>query len=99
MRGTTPTHTFTLDLDTALLKTVRIIYSQMGRVIFVKTGGDVTLDGYNVRTTLTQEDTFCFSCSHPVEIQVRALDHLGAAVKTDVFTVPIGRCLENEVMA
>lgn len=99
MRGTTPTHTFTLDLDTALLKTVRIIYAQMGRVIFVKTGDDLELDGNKVRTTLTQEETFAFNCSKPVEIQLRALDHLDKAVKTDIFTVPIGRCLEDEVMA
>lgn len=99
MRGTTPTHTFTLGLDTALLKTVRIIYSQMGRVILVKTGDDLTLDGNEVSTTLSQEETFAFNCSKPVEIQVRALDHLGGALKTKIYTVPVGRCLEDVVMA
>lgn len=97
-RGTTPTHTFTLPIDTALLKTVRVIYAQMGRVILVKTGDDLTLDGYEIRTTLTQPDTLAFNCSKPVEIQVRALSKFDEAMNGDIIQVPVDRCLEDEVL-
>lgn len=98
MRGTTPTHIVGLPISTDQLKTVRFIYAQRGRVVLVKTGDDIVRDGTKVQTTLTQEETFLFTCSSPVEFQVRALTLLNEALKTEVFTIPVGRCLEDVVM-
>ena len=98
-RGTTPTHTFTLPFDTSMLSQVRIVYSQMGRVVLVKTGDDITMSGTEIKTRLTQEDTFAFSCSRPVEIQVRVLTKSGEAKNSDIVEESVKRCLENEVIA
>ena len=97
-RGTTPTHTFTLPFDTSLLSVVRVTYAQMGRVVLTKTGEELTLEGNTVTVRLSQEETFRFNSSHPVELQVRALTADGDAINSDIVTVPVGRCLDKEVI-
>ena len=97
-RGTTPTHTFTLPFETSLLKTVRVVYAQLGQVILVKTGGDLNLSDNTVSVKLSQEDTLRFNCSHPVEIQIRVVTLLGDVHNSDIKRVSVGRCLENEVL-
>lgn len=97
-QGTTPTHTFRLPFDVSILSRVRIIYAQNGRVVLVKTGGDVTLSGNTAETKLTQEDTLSFSSSYPVEIQVRVLTLAGDVQNSDIVTVSVGRCLESEAI-
>lgn len=99
-QGTTPTHTFVLPLDTSLLKTVRVVYSQCKNVIFVKTGADIILEGNKVITTLTQDDTFKLDASKVVAIQVRAFTRSnGKAINGKTKTVSVERCLEKEVMS
>lgn len=97
-RGTTPTHTFTLPFETSLLKTVRVVYSQLGRVILTKTGGELSLSGNTVSVKLSQEDTLRFNCSHPVEIQIRVKTLTGDVHNSDIERTTVGRCLENEVL-
>lgn len=98
IRGTTPTHSFTLPFDTRLLSCVRIVYAQKGNVVFVKTGENVTLRENTIETTLTQEETLSLNCTSPVEIQVRVLTDDGTAMNSDIVLVPVSRCLENEVI-
>jgi hypothetical protein len=40
-RGTTPTHTFTLPFDTAMLSKVRIIYSQGNSPVVTRDNADL----------------------------------------------------------
>ena len=97
-RGTTPTHTFTLPFDTSQVKCARVVYAQMNRVVLVKTGVDLTLEGNTIRLTLTQEESLRFNCSKPVEIQVRVLTLAGEALNSNIVKVPVQRCLESEVL-
>ena len=97
-RGTTPKHHFTLPFDTGLLKTVRIVYSQMDEVILVKTGDDLIFEGDTVTTQLSQEETLRFSCRKPVEIQVRVLTKAGEAHNSVIIKTSVSRCLETEVI-
>ena len=98
IRGTTPLHTFTLPFSTELCNTVRVIYGQNGQPVLVKSGSDLRLDGNNIELKLTQEDTLKLCGGMYVDIQVRVLTHGGDALASDVVKVPVGRCLENEVI-
>ena len=98
MQGTTPTHTFNLPFDTSVIKTIRIVYAQCGEKLFSRENNDVTLEGSQVRTTLTQEDTFKINPEKVVEIQVRIVTQGGEAANSRVLRVSAERCLENEAI-
>ena len=94
-RGTTPTHTFTVPFDTAGILEARVIYSQQGRPVLVKT--DLTMEKNVITVRLTQEDTFRFSPDR-VDIQLRVKFPDGTVLASDIRTVPVERCLEEVVM-
>lgn len=96
-RGTTPTHTFTVPFDTAGIAEARVIYSQQGRPVLTKKGGDLTMEKNVITVRLTQEDTFRFSPDR-VDIQLRVKFPDGTVLASDIRTVPVERCLEEVVM-
>ena len=98
IRGTTPTHIFTIPFDTALIADLRISYAQCGKEVVVKTKEDATLDGQTITVKLTQEETFNFDCSKRVFVQVRVLTLGGEAVSSEVMMVSVEQCLNNEVL-
>ena len=97
-RGTTKRHTFELPFDGKIIKSLRVVYSQNGRVVFKKAGDDVQIDGNVVAVKLSQEDTFAFSSNSPVEIQLRVLFTNGDAKNSDIIKTSVARCLDNEVI-
>jgi NAD-dependent DNA ligase len=97
-QGTTPTHTFNLPFDVSTLKVISIAYGQKTDVLFVKRLEDMTVDGSTVRVTLTQKDTLKMDPRRDVEIQVRVVTHNDEALASDIFTVPIDRVIECEVL-
>lgn len=99
IRGTTPKHTFTLPFSTESVASIRILYRQNKQLILTKTGEDVVLTGNTAEVTLTQEDTLAFTSGHKVEIQVRVLTLDDTALASDIYTVSVGCCLEDEVIA
>lgn len=98
MRGTTPTHIFTLPFEAKLFSNIRIIYAQGDEQILVKEAKDCHIDGNTVTVRLTQEETFLFDCKKYVEIQVRVLTPGKDALNSDPIKVSVDRCLDNEVM-
>lgn len=99
IRGTTPTHTFTLPFDTGTVECVKITYSQRGQVVLTKHRADVELAGNAIITRLTQEDTFRFDCAVDVSIQIRVLTTDGSALASKIMRISVDRCLDNEVLA
>ena len=98
IRGTTPTHIYTLPFDVNLIDKLRIIYNQNGRTILTKSEEDCTLTENVATTRLTQKDTLAFATTALVEIQLRILTKSGDALASDVFTVMAERCLSEEVL-
>jgi hypothetical protein len=98
IRGTTPTHIFTIPFDTALIADLRISYAQCGKEVVVKKKEDATLDGQTITVKLSQEETFNFDCSKRVLVQVRVLTLGGEAVSSEVMVVSVEQCLNNEVL-
>jgi hypothetical protein len=98
IRGTTPTHTFDIEIDTNIIKTAKVTYSQQDSVILEKKTEDCELCDHSISVCLTQEDTLAFDNRYPVYIQVRILTVDDVAMSCDPFAVPVGKCLDNEVL-
>lgn len=94
IRGTTPTHTFTLPFDSIMIAKARIIYSQNDNIVLTKTP---TIDGNTLSVKLTQEDTFKLNPNHSVEIQVRVLTPGNDSLASEIIRVPVSRCLEEDL--
>lgn len=99
IRGTTPTHTFTLPFDASLVAKCKIIYAQDEVEIFHKNTEDCVLSGTTIATKLTQEETFMLDCHKCVDIQVRVLTTTGDALASVPKKVGVAKCLDNEVLA
>lgn len=99
IRGTTPTHTFTLPFDVSMVQKIRILYAQNGAVKLVKTKDDCALEGNTVQVRLTQEDTFCLDSRYVAEVQVRILTPGGDALASAPIRLDVIRLLECEVLA
>ena len=98
MRGTTPTHTFTLPVDSSFISKLRIIYAQAGKQILVKENEDCLIEGNKVTVRLSQIETFLFDHMKYVEIQVRILTAAGDVPKIQPIKVSVERCLDDTVM-
>lgn len=98
IRGTTPTHIYTLPIDTALLSELKIIYAQADNILFEKVAAHCQMTENTASVTLTQEETFLFDCKMPVQIQVRALTVAGVALASPITLISVEKCLDNEVL-
>lgn len=97
IRGTTPTHVYTLPIDTSLIDKIKITYAQKGEIVLTKEKDDCTFAGNTVTTELTQEETFKFDASL-VQIQIRVLTLGGEALASHIRTVPCADVLEEGVL-
>lgn len=98
MRGTTPTHKFTLPFDTSLIKEVMVIYAQDDVEVFHKSTDECILEGNTVTTKLTQIETLSLAQDRPVSVQLRALTLEGDAIKTKPRMLSPGVCYNDEVL-
>lgn len=100
-RATTPTHTFTLPIDTSRLSKILITYAQNENIVLEKTEADCTLDGSNVILTLTQEETLLFTTEEDarVLIQIRVLTTDGKVHASEIEKEFARNCLNEEVLA
>ena len=97
-KGTTPTHTFNIPIDTSLIKEVKITYSQKDKEILVKRTNDCTIGKDAITTRLSQEDTFLFESNNIVTIQLRVLTLGGDAMIAEPIMIAVGKCLDYEVL-
>lgn len=97
-KGTTPTHSFEVPLDTSLIKEVKITYSQRDKEILVKRTGDCTIGEGVISTRLSQEDTFLFDGNVTATIQLRVLTTGGDALMAEPIMMAVGKCLDDEVL-
>lgn len=84
-RGTTPTHTFTTDIDLTDAEVIFITYEQAGEVVMEKTADDLAITADSLTVKLTQEETLAFELGKPVEMQIRARFADGTAVASQVM--------------
>lgn len=97
-QGTAPRHRFTIPFDTEMVKKVRALYSQNGKLRFVKKEDHAEMSGSTITVKLTQEDTFCLNPDFMVDIQLRVLTTNGEPLVSKKFTVTVEECLSREVL-
>ena len=84
--GTTPTHKFTLPIDTENVSLARVIYaSKSGSPLIVKDTDECKLEGNTISVRLTQEDTLALDNEKAVVVQLRVLLKDGTAFLLIVF--------------
>ena len=99
IRGTTPTHIFTIPFDAELVKAGKIIYAQDGENIIEKTLAECSFEGNTIKVRLTQEESFRFDCHKGyVYIQIRLLTVAGDVIASELMRVSVERCLDSEVL-
>lgn len=98
IRGTTPTHTFTTDIDLTEATLLYITYTQNGKTIVEKDISEVRVDKNVVTTWLTQTETLKFSAKPQtgiVEIQIRAGFADGGRIASDIIRTDIKNILKD----
>ena len=95
-RGTTPTLTFQLPIDTGSITVLSIAVAQGGVVRIEKSLADMTLEGKTVSCTLTEEETLSLSAGAGREAQVQLRVGVGGQrMASQVFEVPVERILRD----
>lgn len=98
IRGSTPTHTFNIKLDTSRIKALKITYSQNDKVVLAKYKKDCTIAEGKIILTLSQEDTFLFDADKYVFIRIRVLDIDGKCVPSKKMMIAVEDCEDDEVL-
>ena len=95
-RGTTPTLTFRLPIDTGSITVLSLAVAQAGQVKIEKALSDVQLDGNVVSCTLTEAETLSLTAGrcNDVKIQLR-VGVGGQRMASQVFEVPVERILRD----
>lgn len=98
IRGTTPTHTFRLSIETNTITELRITYVQLGKTVVEKTENDVKLGEKSISLTLTQEESLQFRAGSEVEVQLKVLTNVGTVLASPVISLTVGKILNTEVL-
>ena len=98
IRGTTPTHTFNLELETRNIESIRITYKQGARVALEKTERDATMSGTTIKVKLTQKDTYKFQLNIPVKLQLKVKTVGGDVLASRINTISVAEILNEEVL-
>lgn len=99
-RGTTPTCTFTTNVDLTGC-TVFVTFQQNGQTVIEKTGTDLTIaatdTGSTVALTLTQLETLALEPGR-VLVQIRYVDSFGTADASNIITTTAEAILKDGVI-
>lgn len=101
-RVTTPTHTFTLPIETSTCSAVQVTYEQgKNELVKLYKNGELpsgmVLDGKNVIIVLTQEETKQFKVGK-VSVQLRVLTTSNEAFASKMFKIPVTDVLNEEIL-
>ena len=95
-RGTTPTLTFRLPIDTGSITVLSVAVAQGREVKIEKTLSDVHLDGNVISCTLTEDETLSLTAGASVEAKIQLRVGVGEQrMASQIFTVPVERILRD----
>jgi hypothetical protein len=99
IRGSTPTHEFTLPFDTSFLSEVEIVYAQNDKQILLLDTERCAMNNNTISVTLTQEETLKFDCyKRFVQVQLRVKTTEDIVMIGDIITVDLDKCLFDGVI-
>lgn len=95
-RGTTPTLTFQLSIDTGSITALSVAVAQAGQVKIEKTLSDVHLDGNVISCPLTEAETLSLTAGPGTDAKIQLRVGVGAQrMASQVFVVPVERILRD----
>lgn len=98
--GTTPLHIFDMscepDYNSSDIVKVKITYKQNDEVIVVKRESDCEINDKDIRTRLSQSDTFKFDPNAMVQVQLRVKTTGGDVLSSYSIEITAAECLDNE---
>ena len=95
-RGTTPTLTFRLPIDTGNITALSLAVAQAGQVKIEKALSDVQLDGNVVSCTLTEAETLSLTAGPGTDAKIQLRVGVGEQrMASQVFVVPVERILRD----
>ena len=95
-RGTTPTLTFRLPIDTGSITVLSIAVAQGRQVKIEKTLSDAHLEGNVISCTLTEAETLSLIAGAGVEAKIQLRVGVGEQrMASQIFTVPVERILRD----
>lgn len=98
--GTTPLHIFDMSCEPEYNKSeilkVKITYKQNDEIIVVKREQDCEINDTDIRTRLTQSDTFKFDPDQMVKVQVRVKTIGDDILSSYAIEVTAAECLDDE---
>lgn len=98
-RFTTPHFIFTLPFDTSQIKRIRVYFEQAGELILKKTTEHCHLEGKEIKTRLSQEETALFDCTQNAKVQLHILTNTDEAMLSTPYNIFVGECLGDEVLS
>lgn len=96
-RGTTPTNTFSVNVDLTSATAIYVTYEQNGVTVLEKTGADLEVTEDKIVVRLTQAETLSFAPGL-VFIQIRYVMPDGTADASDLIITSIDRILKDGVI-
>lgn len=88
-RGSTPTFTFSLPIDSSRFTDITASMVQNGKNILSLPSSRISKDGKIISFKLTEKETFLFDEGSNAEIQLRAVENLGNILISDVKKIAI----------
>ena len=95
-KGTTPTCTFTTDIDLSDAVRVQVVFSQYGRKLIEKEKSDCEITSEKLIVVLTQRDTLILDDRYPVKIQIRAKFAGDIAVLSNTMVTTVEKLLKGK---
>ena len=98
-RGTTPTLTFRLPIDTGSITVLSVAVAQGRQVKIEKTLSDVHLDGNVISCTLTEDETLSLTAGASVEAKIQL--RVGVReqrMESQIFTVPVESIVRDSTL-
>lgn len=97
-RGTTPTHTFTTDIDLSNATVVYLTYKQGSSTVITKTLDDMTVTDESITVELSQDDTLAFDTRNSISMQIRAKFADGSAIASNIMSADPQAILRDGVI-
>lgn len=97
-KGTTPTQVFILPFESSKITAAKITYKQGNDIVLEKRLNDCVVDTDKISVRLSQEDTFKFLSTKPVQIQLRAVTVGGDVLATKIYQEQVEQSLDEEVI-
>lgn len=96
-RGTTPTNTFSVNIDLTSATAIYVTYAQKGVTVLEKTGADLDVTADKIVVHLTQAETLSFAPGL-VFLQIRYVMPDGSADASDIIITSVDGILKDGVI-